>query len=75
MKKNLINNTNQYVQNTQIKIPCGSFCANNCTDCVYANWNDKDKDGWIKCNNSNIRATYVDPSDRYGCWHYKYERS
>ena len=75
MKNTKINLNEKNSQNFEIKLPCGAFCgSNNCTDCVYANWDDQDE-GWIKCNNSKIDKNYVDPGKRYGCWHYQYKRS
>ena len=73
MKNNQINNANQYVQNAQIKIPRGSFCANNCSDCKYAEYQNNNKYGQIACGNSHINA-WVYPSERNGCWWYEYER-
>lgn len=74
MKNNQINQNNKSSQNTQIKIPCGSFCSgDNCSDCKYAEYQNKNKYGQIACGNSHINA-WVYPSERYGCWWYEYER-
>ena len=71
-----INKNNQISSNSKTQIPCGKFCANNCSDCLYADWSyqSRDKYNRIICRNSSVGG-YVFPEDRYGCWHYKYERS
>ena len=65
------NNKNNKNVEFNINIPEGCFFSNNCTGCIYANFRDTDSDGWIKCNNSHVRGTYVDPSDRYGCFYFE----
>ena len=75
MKKN-INNTNESINeiNKKISLPCGKLCGDNCSDCLYANWSTKDKNGYIRCQNSNIGG-WVLPEKREGCWHYKWEKA
>ena len=53
----------------KIELPKGYF-EGNCSDCIYANWNDKDSYGRVKCQNSNWGG-YNKPEDRNGCFHYK----
>lgn len=52
----------------KIKIPEGCFDGN-CSDCVYANWNDKDSYGRVRCEGGYGGYNY--PHDRNGCFHYK----
>ena len=51
-----------------IEIPEGTF-EGNCSDCVYADWNDTDCYGRVYCRGSY--SGYNNPSDRNGCFHYK----
>ena len=41
----------------------------NCSDCVYADWNDTDRYGRVYCRGSY--GGYNNPSDRNGCFYYK----
>lgn len=52
----------------EIKIPQGCFHGN-CSDCVYADWNDKDQYGRVYCRGGY--GGYNNPSDRNGCFHYR----
>lgn len=52
----------------KIKLPKGCF-EGNCSDCVYANWYDKDSYGRVKCQGPY--GGYNDPDKRNGCFHYK----
>ena len=51
-----------------IEIPEGTF-EGNCSDCVYADWNDTDRYGRVYCRGSY--GGYNNPSDRNGCFYYK----
>lgn len=51
-----------------IRIPEGCF-EGNCSDCIYADWYDKDSYGRVRCNGPY--GGYNKPSDRNGCFHYK----
>lgn len=51
-----------------IVIPNGCF-EGNCSDCVYANWHDKDSNGRIRCEGPY--GGYHHPHERNGCIHYK----
>ena len=53
-----------------IELPEGCF-KGNCSDCVYANWNDKDSSGRVYCDGPY--GGYNRPGDRNGCFHYKPE--
>ncbi len=54
------------MKNTQIiEIPEGTF-EGNCSDCVYADWNDTDRYGRVYCRGSY--GGYNNPSDRNGCF-------
>lgn len=55
-------------QTITIEIPEGTF-EGNCSDCVYADWNDTDRYGRVYCRGSY--GGYNNPSDRNGCFHYK----
>lgn len=74
MKNFKTNENAKNTENAQIKIPCGSFCANNCSDCKFAEYDNRDNYGRISCGHSSINA-WVYPSDRFGCWFYEYNRS
>lgn len=52
-----------------VKIPQGRFCGGNCSDCIYANWYDKDDRGRVKCNGGYGGYNFSD--DRNGCFYYK----
>ncbi len=52
----------------KIILPEGKF-EGNCSDCVYANWYDKDSYGRVKCDGNY--GGYNKPSDRNGCFYYK----
>lgn len=54
---------------TKIKIPEGCF-EGNCSDCIYANFRDRDSYGRVKCEGGY--GGYNHPSDRNGCFHYKH---
>lgn len=51
-----------------VEIPEGTF-EGNCSDCVYADWNDTDRYGRVYCRGSY--GGYNNPSDRNGCFYYK----
>lgn len=51
----------------KIEIPKGWFDGN-CSDCRYANWQDKDSYGRVYCDGPY--GGYNRPSDRNGCFHY-----
>lgn len=55
-------------QNREIRIPKGCFHGN-CSDCVYANWSDKDEYGRVYCQGGY--GGYNNPQDRNGCFHYR----
>ncbi len=55
-------------QTLKIELPSGCF-KGNCSDCVYANFYDKDSHGRVRCNGSY--GGYNNPNDRNGCFHYK----
>lgn len=50
-----------------IRLPKGKF-EGNCSDCIYANWRNKDNYGRVYCGHY---GNYNKPSDRNGCFHYK----
>ena len=52
----------------KIELPKGCF-EGNCSDCVYANWYDKDNYGQVKCQGPY--GGYNNPDKRNGCIHYK----
>lgn len=52
----------------KIIIPEGCF-EGNCSDCIYANYYQKDNQGRVKCDGPYGGYNY--PSDRNGCFHYK----
>ncbi len=52
----------------KIQLPQGCF-EGNCSDCVYANWHDKDSYGRVKCQGAY--GGYNDPDKRNGCIHHK----
>lgn len=52
----------------KIEIPAGVF-EGNCSDCIYADRNDIDSYGRIRC--LGPYGGYNHPSDRNGCFHYK----
>ncbi len=51
----------------KIIIPKGCF-KGNCSDCLYANFYDKDGQGRVKCDGNY--GGYNHPEDRNGCFHY-----
>ena len=55
----------------QIEIPEGISFTNNCCDCRYADWSDKDSYGRVYCNHG---YGYNKPSNRNGCFGYVEER-
>ncbi len=52
----------------KIILPRGIFLGN-CSDCVYANWHDKDDYGRVYCDGGY--GGYNRPSDRNGCFYYR----
>lgn len=52
----------------EIMLPKGRFHGN-CSDCVYANWSDKDQYGRVYCQGGY--GGYNNPQDRNGCFHYR----
>ena len=53
-----------------IVLPEGFFCGNgNCSDCLYANYYDRDQYGRVKCEGNY--GGYNRPEDRNGCFHYE----
>lgn len=52
----------------KIELPLGCF-EGNCSDCVYANWYDKDSYGRVHCDGPY--GGYNKPGDRNGCFYYK----
>ncbi len=52
----------------KIVIPQGHF-EGNCSDCIYANFRDRDDYGRVKCEGGY--GGYNKPEDRNGCFHYK----
>ncbi len=55
-------------KNVEIKLPKGSFFVNNCSNCLYANFYDRDSYGRVKCQGSY--GGYNKPEDRNGCIHH-----
>lgn len=55
-------------KNTMIKLPEGRF-ENNCSDCLYANFYDRDSYGRVKCDGGY--GGYNKPEDRNGCFHWE----
>lgn len=53
---------------TEIRLPEGTFFGN-CSDCRYADWNDKDQYGRVHCDGGY--GGYNNPSDRNGCFYWK----
>lgn len=51
-----------------IMIPQGHF-EGNCSDCMYANFRDRDDYGRVKCEGGY--GGYNRPEDRNGCYHYE----
>ena len=51
----------------EIKIPVGCF-EGNCSDCIYANFRDRDEYGRVRCEGGY--GGYNKPSDRNGCFHF-----
>ena len=63
------NTMKEEMKRTQVvEIPEGTF-EGNCSDCVYADWNDTDRYGRVYCRGSY--GGYNNPSDRNGCFHYR----
>lgn len=63
------NTMKEEMKRTQVvEIPEGTF-EGNCSDCVYADWNDTDRYGRVYCRGSY--GGYNNPSDRNGCFYYK----
>ncbi|MBQ8540090.1 MAG: hypothetical protein IJ435_01315 [Clostridia bacterium] len=54
----------------RIELPMGHF-EGNCSDCIYANYRDRDKDGRVRCEGDY--GGYNKPSDRNGCFYYEKE--
>lgn len=52
----------------KIVIPQGRF-EGNCTDCIYANFRDRNEYGRVKCEGGY--GGYNDPDDRNGCFYYE----
>lgn len=52
----------------QITIPQGYF-EGNCSDCIYANFRDRDDRGRVHCDGGF--GGYNFPDDRNGCFHYE----
>ena len=52
-----------------IRLPEGAFCRGNCSDCIYANFRDRDSYGRVKCEGGY--GGYNKPEDRNGCFHWK----
>lgn len=52
-----------------IRLPEGCFCRGNCSDCIYANFYDRDSYGRVKCEGGY--GGYNKPEDRNGCFHWK----
>lgn len=52
----------------RIAIPQGHF-EGNCSDCIYANFRDRDDYGRVKCEGGY--GGYNNPDDRNGCFHYE----
>ena len=51
-----------------VAIPQGCF-EGNCSDCIYANFRDRDNYGRVKCEGGY--GGYNRPGDRNGCFHYE----
>ena len=51
-----------------IKLPAGCF-ENNCSDCLFANFYDRDSYGRVKCDGGY--GGYNKPEDRNGCFHWE----
>ena len=51
----------------EIRLPEGCF-EGNCSNCRYANWNDKDSYGRVRCQGGYGGYNYSD--DRNGCFHW-----
>ncbi len=56
------------MESEKIILPKGCF-EGNCSDCLYANWHDKDSYGRVHCDGPY--GGYNRPSDRNGCFYYK----
>jgi len=54
------------IRMAKIVLPKGFFNA--CYECKYANFNDKDERGRIRCP---IFGNYVDIEEKKGCFHFK----
>lgn len=52
----------------KILIPKGIF-EGNCSDCIYANFRDRDGQGRVRCQGGY--GGYNHPEDRNGCFHYE----
>lgn len=52
-----------------VRLPEGCFCRGNCSDCIYANFHDRDSYGRVKCEGGY--GGYNKPEDRNGCFHWK----
>lgn len=52
----------------KIIIPQGYF-EGNCSDCIYANFRDRDDYGRVKCEGGY--GGYNDPDDRNGCFYHE----
>lgn len=59
---------NQVTNTTKIQIPVGAF-EGNCSDCIYANFRDRDAYGRVKCEGRY--GGYNKPEDRNGCFYYE----
>ena len=51
-----------------VKIPNGFF-SGNCSDCIYANFRDRDDEGRVKCEGRY--GGYNHPEDRNGCFYFE----
>lgn len=52
----------------RIELPMGHF-EGNCSDCIYANYRDRDQHGRVRCEGPY--GGYNKPSDRNGCFYYE----
>lgn len=52
----------------EIMLPQGFF-EGNCSDCLYANFRDRDEQGRVYCEGGY--GGYNFPKDRNGCFHYE----
>lgn len=56
------------IKEIRIVLPEGCF-EGNCSDCIYANFRDRDQFGRVKCEGKY--GGYNKPEDRNGCFYYE----